>query len=110
MKKKVIVLLVVVMLMSIFSMSVLAKQVTLKFMGWEASPLETKSVKDGLAKFMEQNPGIKVEYTPVPNDQYNSKLLTMMAGNVAPDVFFMESGSYRNFQKRGVFIKSYRIF
>ncbi|UUZ93655.1 hypothetical protein LJK87_02715 [Paenibacillus sp. P25] len=30
--------------------------VTLKFMGWEASPLETQSVKKGLDLFMQQHP------------------------------------------------------
>ncbi|MCZ4136029.1 hypothetical protein BZG24_29605, partial [Escherichia coli] len=38
--------------------------VTLKFMGWEASPLETQSVKQGLEVFMKEHPNIKVEYQP----------------------------------------------
>lgn len=42
------------------------KQVTLQFMGWEASPLETAAVKKGLDAFMKQNPNIKIEYQPVP--------------------------------------------
>lgn len=76
------------------------KQITLQFMGWEASPLETKSVLQGLELFMQQNPDIKVEYTPVAGD-YDAKLLTMMAGNAAPDVFFCRCATYRDFQKRG---------
>jgi multiple sugar transport system substrate-binding protein len=78
--------------------------VTLKFMGWEASPLETKSVQNGLKMFMEKHPNIKVEYTPVPNAQYSSKLLTMLAGDAAPDVFFLGSTDYRSFQQRGVLL------
>ena len=35
--------------------------VTLSFMGWEASPLETESVKQGIAAFQEQFTHIKVE-------------------------------------------------
>ena len=38
--------------------------VELTFMGWEASPLETQAVQDGIAKFEEQYPNIKVNYTP----------------------------------------------
>lgn len=78
-------------------------QVTIKLVGWEASPLETKSVQKGLKKFMELNPDIKVEYTPVPGE-YHPKILTMMAGNSAPDVFFLGSRSYRDFQERGVLL------
>lgn len=81
-----------------------SKIVTLKFMGWEASPLETQAVKKGLQKFMEENPNIKVEYTPVPQSQYSSKLLTMLAGNAAPDVFFLGFEDYRTFQKKGVLL------
>lgn len=78
--------------------------VTLKFMGWEASPLETESVKKGLKAFMEQNPNIKVEYTPVPGAQYSSKLLTMLAGDAAPDVFFLGAEDYRSFQEKNVLL------
>lgn len=78
--------------------------VTLKFMGWEASPLETQSVKKGLESFMRQHPAIKVEYQPVPGAQYSQKLLTMLAGNAAPDVFFLYSNDYRAVQKRGVLL------
>lgn len=78
--------------------------VTLKFMGWEASPLETQSVKKGLDLFMQQHPNIKVEYQPVPNTQYSQKLLTMLAGGAAPDVFFLNSSDYRAFQKKDVLL------
>lgn len=80
------------------------KIVTLDFMGWEASPLETESVKKGLALFMEQNPNIKVNYQPVPGAQYAQKLLTMLAGNAAPDVFFLGATEYRSFQERDVLL------
>ena len=100
MKRQVTWLLSVVLLVSLGLSAMAAEQVTLQFMGWEASPLETKSVQDGLAQFMKENPHIKVEYTPVAGD-YDAKLLTMMAGNAAPDVFFCRCATYRDFQKRG---------
>jgi len=78
------------------------KAVTLKFAGWEASSLETESVKKGLELFMRQNPDIKVEYTTLPNGtNYITKIQTLHAGNEAPDVFFLQSDYYRDFVKRG---------
>jgi len=78
------------------------KQVTLRFAGWEASSLETESVKKGLELFMQQNPNIKVEYTTLPNGtNYITKIQTLLAGNEAPDVFFLQSDYYRDFVKRG---------
>ena len=50
--------------------------VQLTFMGWEASPLETQAVKDGIAAFEKENPNIKVNYTPgLAGSEYNAKLL-----------------------------------
>ncbi|MFC5471657.1 extracellular solute-binding protein [Cohnella suwonensis] len=75
--------------------------VTLKFMGWEVSPLESESVKAGLKIFEEQNPNIKVEYTTIPGGTaYIQKMQAMMLGNEAPDVFFIQSDYYRDFVKR----------
>jgi len=78
-----------------------AEQVTLKFMGWEVSPLETESVKKGLELFMKENPNIKVEYTTIPGGtQYVAKMQTLVLGNEAPDVFFLQSDYYNDFVKR----------
>ena len=72
-------------------------------MGWEASPLETESVKQGIVAFQEQYPYIKVDYTPgLAGAEYSAKLLTMFAGNAAPDVFFCGDSDYRTFASKGV--------
>ncbi|PZD97201.1 sugar ABC transporter substrate-binding protein [Paenibacillus sambharensis] len=77
------------------------EQVTLKFMGWEVSPLETQSVKRGIEQFMKENPNIKVEYTTIPGGtQYVAKMQAMVLGDEAPDVFFLQSDYYRDFVKR----------
>lgn len=75
--------------------------VELSFMGWEASPLETESVLKGIKLFESNNPDIKVSYNPI-NGDYAQKLLTMIAGDAAPDTFFMGTNQYRNFQLKGV--------
>ncbi|MDD3818961.1 MAG: sugar ABC transporter substrate-binding protein [Actinomycetota bacterium] len=75
--------------------------VTLKFVGWEASPLETESVRQGLDIFMSKNPNITVEYNPIPGEEYTSKILTMMMAKTAPDVFFCYAYDYRSFARAG---------
>ncbi|MDR2303319.1 MAG: sugar ABC transporter substrate-binding protein [Treponema sp.] len=76
---------------------------TLTFMGWEASPLETDAVKNGIAAFERANPGTKVSYTPTSGD-YLPKLLSSLASNSPPDVFFVGSGDYRTLSSRGVLL------
>jgi len=78
-----------------------AAAVTLHFVGWEASPLETESVRKGLDAFMTQNPNITVEYTPVPHAEYETKLITSMAGGAGADVFFVGAELYRSLQLKG---------
>ncbi|WP_334137305.1 sugar ABC transporter substrate-binding protein [Muricomes intestini] len=79
------------------------KTVTLTFMGWEASPLETQAVKDGIAKFEDQYPNIKVDYTPtLSGAEYTAKLLASHAGGSMPDVMFMQATDYRTFASKGV--------
>lgn len=75
--------------------------IVLTFMGWEASPLETQAVQNGIKKFEEQNKGIKVKYTPTGSgDDYNAKLLSAMTGGSAPDVFFAASNAYRTYVQK----------
>lgn len=76
--------------------------VELTFMGWEASPLETQAVKDGIAAFEKANPGIKVNYTPgLAGSEYNAKLLSSAAAGSLPDVMFVAAESYRTIVSKG---------
>jgi len=77
------------------------EEITLHFVGWEASPLETESVQKGLDSFMTQNPNITVEYMPVPHAEYETKLITSMAGGAAADVFFVGTELYRSLHLKG---------
>lgn len=79
------------------------ENVTLTFMGWEASPLETQAVKDGIAEFENQFPNIKIEYTAtLSGAEYTAKLLASHAGGSMPDVVFMQSADYRTFASKDV--------
>lgn len=50
-------------------------------------------VNDMAAKFMEKNPGVKVEVKMFPGDQYQTKLLTaLQSGKDLPDIFDLERG------------------
>ncbi len=76
--------------------------VELTFMGWEASPLETQAVKDGIAAFEAQYPNIKVNYTPgLAGSEYNAKLLSSAAAGSLPDVMFVVAESYRTIVSKG---------
>ena len=76
--------------------------VQLTFMGWEASPLETQAVKDGIAAFEKENPNIKVNYTPgLAGSEYNAKLLSSAAAGSLPDVMFVSAESYRAIVSKG---------
>lgn len=76
--------------------------VTLTFMGWEASPLETAAVEEGIKVFESQYPNIKINYTPgLAGAEYNAKLLTAAASKSMPDVMFMMTDAYRTFVSKG---------
>ncbi len=102
-KKSIFLILAILCVLSLTSMVMAQEKVTLEFMGWEASPLETESIQNGLDRFMKENPNIEVEFTPVPGD-YAARLMTRFAGGSAPDVFFMGDGEYRDYVDRDVLL------
>lgn len=103
MKRRLFLGMVAMLLVLGISMSAMAEVTTLTFMGWEVSPLETAAVQAGIAKFEELNPDIKVQYTPgLSGTEYVAKLLSTVAGNSTPDVFFIAAEEYRTFAAKGV--------
>lgn len=79
------------------------EEVTLTFMGWEASPLETQAVKDGIEEFENQFSNIKIDYTAtLSGSEYTAKLLASHAGGSMPDVMFVQSADYRTFAPKGI--------
>ncbi|MFC5469207.1 ABC transporter substrate-binding protein [Cohnella suwonensis] len=65
--------------------------VTLKYSFW-GSTIEKKTVTDALKAFEKKYDWITVEPVHIPSD-YLTKITTMVAGNVAPDVGYMSAGS-----------------
>lgn len=83
--------LLAVSLLTGFKTASKAEQVTLKFTTWEGADGK-KSVDATLAKFHEKYPNITVEQTAFPTD-YDTKITTMIAGNEAPDIGYLETAT-----------------
>jgi multiple sugar transport system substrate-binding protein len=62
-------------------------QTEISMMGW-GSPLEKENVDKGLQVFQQQHPEITVDWLHTPNEEYETKLKTAIAGGNAPDVFW----------------------
>lgn len=94
------------------SVTVSAEEVVeLTFMGWEASPLETKAVEDGIAAFEAAYPNIHVNYTPgLAGSEYNAKILTSAAAGALPDVMFVSAESYRQIVASGALMELTDLF
>lgn len=111
MKKKRLAAMAMASLMAVTSMGfgITAKAdevVELTFMGWEASPLETQAVEDGIKAFEEQYPNIKVTYTPgLAGSEYNAKLLSSAAAKALPDVMFVAAESYRQIASKNALME-----
>lgn len=113
MKKSFAVLLILALVLMMWPAAVgaeSAEKVKLQFMGWEASVYETEANKDALRAFEEANPGFEVEYIAGPFADHHTRLMTMMAGNAAPDTFYMDPSFYRNFIDLGMLLDVTSIF
>ena len=109
MKMKKLTALFLTSVMAVSSMAVYAQAeetVELTFMGWEASPLETQAVEEGIAAFEAQYPNIKVNYTPgLAGSEYNAKLLSSAAAGAMPDVMFVGADCYREFAAKNTLLE-----
>ena len=76
--------------------------VTLTFVGW-GGPDEQEVFRQLVATFNQNNPGIVIEYTPIPDD-YVTKLNTMIAGGTPPDIAYIPDGNFSAFVPRGALV------
>src|ERR1700674_1178976 len=66
--------------------SALAADATVRFSGWAFEP----QVVEGLVKrFMAENPGIQVNYTPLDLQLYNEKMVALVNAGSQPDAFYV---------------------
>ena len=92
MKKVGIVVLVVVLVSGVFlylglkgdSPDKKEEEVVLRYMGW-GTELEKKATENLIKEFEEQHPGVRVDYTHIPDD-YDRKLERLIEAGKEPDV------------------------
>src|SRR5215217_2706293 len=63
-----------------------AAQTTVKFAGWAFEP---QVVEANLKRFTEQNPDIKVDYTPLDLQLYNEKMVALFNAGSQGDAFYV---------------------
>jgi multiple sugar transport system substrate-binding protein len=76
--------------------------VRLQKMAW-GSALEKDAIEQGLARFHEQQPKIRVEYLHQP-DAYDDKLQALLAAGTAPDVFKVGGALYADYTVAGALL------
>ena len=65
-----------------------AKPAELVFTYW-SSPFERQAVEKVVQKFNQQHANIRVRPQHIPNSNYTTKLLTMVAAGTAPDIAYI---------------------
>lgn len=68
------------------------KQVEIEFMHANVEQDRVDLIDSLIAKFEEENPGIKVKQVPVEEDSYNTKIVTLANSNQLPEI--IEGGFY----------------
>ncbi|MTI59682.1 MAG: extracellular solute-binding protein [Firmicutes bacterium] len=67
---------------------VLAKDITITL--WDIrteADFVTPVLKDAIARFEADNPGVTIKHEPIGNDNYKTRIRTAMAANNEPDIF-----------------------
>ena len=63
-----------------------AAETTVTFAGWAFEP---QVVEANVQRFMEQNPAIEVNYTPLDLQLYNEKMVALFNAGAEPDAFYV---------------------
>ncbi len=71
------------------------EDVTIKFWFHTHPPMVEKN-EAMIAAFMEENPGITVEYEVIPNMEFGTKMLTSMGTGTGPDIINMDDNQMRS--------------
>ena len=61
-------------------------QTVVRFSGWAFEP---QVVEANVKRFMEQNPDVKVEYTPLDLQLYNEKVVALFNAGTQPDAYYV---------------------
>src|SRR5262249_41660862 len=61
-------------------------ETAVRFSGWAFEP---QVVEANVKRFMEQNPDVKVEYTPLDLQLYNEKMVALFNAGTQPDAYYV---------------------
>lgn len=79
-----------------------AADITISYSDWQlAQDIWGKSLRDAIAEFEKQNPGIKVATEPVALGQRDVKYSTAIRGGKGPDVFALDANPVKQYIKEG---------
>lgn len=111
MKKLVSMVVIIVMLVSVFvvgcsssnnkSAKNTGKKINLTFDNWATGP-EADMYKELINEYEKSHPDVKITMQPVPWDNYQDKISTMVAGNSAPDIIYMDGIWLASFAQKNV--------
>jgi len=73
---------------------------TITLAHWSSSPVELASLRKTLAAFQRSHPAIKVK--EINLDPYQQGMLARFAAQKPPDVFYVDSNDFPDWQKQGV--------
>jgi len=76
--------------------------VEITFMGWGATE-EDEGVRSAITVFQGAEPNIKVTWLHTP-ENYQQKMLAMIAAGTPPDTAFVDSGNYRTYCRDGLLL------
>jgi multiple sugar transport system substrate-binding protein len=79
-----------------------AETVEITFMGWGATEEDT-SVRAAVVVFEGAEPNIKVTWLHTP-DNYQTKMLAMIAAGTPPDTAFVDNGVYKTYCRDGLLL------
>lgn len=79
-----------------------AQEVKISYSDWQlAQDIWGRSLREAIADFEKQNPGIKVETEPVALGQRDVKFTTAIRAGKGPDVFALDINPVRQYMKEG---------
>src|SRR5207249_10524912 len=71
-------------------------ETVVRFSGWAFEP---QVVEANVKRFMEHNPDIKVEYTPLDLQLYNEKMVALFNAGTQPDAYYVRRSEERRVGK-----------
>lgn len=92
--------LAVMLVFTLTSLAIAQDEVNLVLAGWSSNPAEDAALEAALALFMEQNPGINVEFVPSPD--HTVTMQTAFASGDYPEVFYVDSSRLPDWAGAGV--------